>query len=71
MTLEKQPMKPEDYIERNIKNFLDIADRSRRPTTSGLQRICRIGYSQAIHTLEEMERRGIVVADEPWSWKWA
>lgn len=63
-------MKPEEYIERNIKKFLEVADKSRRPTTSWVQRVCRIGYNQAVHTLEEMERRGIVTRGEPWEWLW-
>lgn len=66
-------MKPDDYIERNIKTFLAAADKSRKPTPSWVQRVCRIGYNQAVCTLEEMERRQLVTKDEdePWSWKWA
>ena len=65
-------MKPEQYIERNIKKVLEEADRTERPTVSSLQRVCRIGYNQATHTLEEMERQGIVSRshDEPWKWQW-
>lgn len=64
-------MKPEEYIERNIKTLLEVADKSRRPTASWVQRVCRIGYNQAMHTLEEMERRGIVTRGESWEWLWA
>lgn len=64
-------MQTEDYIERNIQTFIESADRSRRPTVSWVQRVCRIGYNQAMHTLEEMERRGIVTRGETWEWYWA
>lgn len=63
-------MSPNEYIERNIKKFLEGADRSIRPTTSRMQIICRIGYNQAVDTLYEMERRGILIKNEEWQWHW-
>ena len=33
-------MKPENFINRNIKTFMASADKSKIPTTSGLQRVC-------------------------------
>lgn len=64
-------MNPEDCIERNIQAFLAVADMSRRPTVSWMQRVCRIGYNQSVKTLEEMERRGILARGSPWEWRWA
>ncbi|WP_028294040.1 hypothetical protein [Oceanobacter kriegii] len=67
----KRPLIPSDYIERNIKNFLEVTDRSMKPTPSRLQRVCRIGYNQALDTLEEMERRKIVTKLGDWEWQWS
>lgn len=63
-------MNPDEYIERNIRCFLEVADRASRPTVPAVQRVCRIGYNQAFNTLEEMQARGIVTRAEPWEWQW-
>ena len=62
MTTEKLK-KPEDYIERNIKVFIENRNRDEFGV-SHVQRICRIGYNQARHTIDEMLKREIIKPGE-------
>lgn len=63
---------PEQYIDqkidRNIKTILENIKPSERVgeiRVSRIQRILCIGYNQACHTLDEMNRRGLIEHDKP------
>jgi DNA segregation ATPase FtsK/SpoIIIE-like protein len=53
-------METHEYIERNTKTFIDAADKKKVFGCSYVQRLCRIGYNQAQHTIEEMLNREII-----------
>lgn len=62
-------MEAHEYIERNIKTFIADADKSKTFGCSYVQRICRIGYNQAQHTISEMHKRGLIKVDGDYTFK--
>jgi len=60
----------EDYIERNINIFTEKALKDKEFGTSYVQRICRIGYNQARHTIEAMLERKIIDYAENSEWNY-
>lgn len=61
---------PEDFIDRNIKTFIENAENEKLFGVSYVQRICRIGYSQACYTIAEMLDRQLITVDEVKEWKY-
>lgn len=62
-------METHEYIDRNIKTFIDAADKQKVFGCSYVQRLCRIGYNQAQHTIAEMHKRGIIKVDGDYTFK--
>lgn len=62
-------METHEYIERNIKTFIEDADKEKRFGCTYVQRICRIGYNQAQHTIAEMHKRGLIKVDGDYTFK--
>ena len=64
-------MQPEEYIQRNIDAFSRDAEKGMVFGPSCLQRTCRISYNQAMHTIDEMKERGLIVSgSKPWNYRW-
>lgn len=60
---------PVEYLEQNIDLVLSAEKlRSVQFGVISVQRHCRIGYNQAVHTIEEMERRRLLcpIKGKPW-----
>lgn len=62
-------METHEYIERNIKTFVELADKEKQFGTSYVQRICRIGYNQAQHTIAEMHKLGLIKVDGDYTFR--
>ncbi len=58
----------EDFIERNIRNFLAKASEDRIFGVSYIQRLCRIGYNQACDTRDAMIKQGIIKFSDDDGW---
>lgn len=54
---------PEEYEERNIKVLIEAGQRVRPFVVTYVQRLCRIGYNQAMHTIERAIKQGVLVRD--------
>lgn len=50
--LKHQHRTPEYFYKRNLVVFLADAQANTPYTISALQRVCKVGYNQAVHTLE-------------------
>jgi hypothetical protein len=61
-------MTPEEYEERNIKTLLEAGKRDGPFGVSYIQRVCRIGYNQACHTLDRAIEQGVLVRDADKEW---
>ncbi len=61
-------MTPEEYEERNIKTLLEVGRRDGAFGVSYIQRVCRIGYKQACHTLDRAIEQGVLVQDTDKEW---
>jgi len=61
-------MTPEEYLDRNIKTLQESAHKDRPFGTSYVQRLCRIGYNQARHTIDRAIEKGVLVQDEGCEW---
>ena len=54
---------PKEYEERNIKTLLEFGRIDKPFGISHIQRVCRIGYNQACHTVDRAINQGILVRD--------
>lgn len=57
------PMQLEDYYKRNLKKYLKEGRKNHANGTSHMQRVCRIGYNQACHTIKYGIEKGILTQD--------
>lgn len=63
-------MTTEEYLDRNIATLQEQARKDRPFGTSYVQRLCRIGYNQACHTIDRAIEKGILVRDEGCEWNY-
>lgn len=57
-------MQLEDFYARNLQNLLRYADLRKPVTVTRIQQHCRVGYNQALHTIDYCERLGVLVKTE-------
>ena len=60
----------EEYLDRNIKVLQEKARKDRAFGISYVQRLCRVGYNQACHTVERAVEQGVLVNDEERDWQY-
>lgn len=61
-------MEPENYLKRNIKTYLEKGRTDSANGPSHIQRTCRIGYNQAVDTIEYGIEQGVLVRDSEKEW---
>lgn len=61
---------PEQYIERNIETFTNRAGTGMAFGSSYVQRVCQIGYNQAIKTIEVMLERKLIDYAKGCEWRY-
>ena len=61
-------MTPEEYLDRNIKTLTEVGKRSDPFGVSYIQRVCRVGYNQACHTIDRAIEQGVLERDADCEW---